>query len=117
MNILPASIWRRGDLLLLYGKENDYAQNELQGQNDRDANIEFRLSCFVVKYLHPRQTSDAAAQGSDGEQGGLRDGPVAKYAHEKNHIDHPERAWLMWFFALELNYHEKLWNASSVYRS
>ena len=44
-------------------------------------------------------------------------GPVAKYAHEKNHIDHPERAWLMWFFALELNCHEKLWNASSVYRS
>ena len=34
-------------------------------------------------------------------------GPVAKYAHEKNHIDHPERAWLMWFFALELNCHEK----------
>ena len=44
-------------------------------------------------------------------------GPVAKYAHEKNHIDHPERAWLMWFFALELNCHEKLWNAYSVYRS
>ena len=36
-------------------------------------------------------------------------GPVAKYAHEKNHIDHPERAWLMWFFALELNCHEKFW--------
>ena len=44
-------------------------------------------------------------------------GPVAKYAHEKNHIDHPERAWLMWFFALELNCYEKLWNANSVYRS
>ena len=35
-------------------------------------------------------------------------GPVAKYAHEKNHIDHPKRGWLMWFFALELNCHEKL---------
>ena len=46
-----------------------------------------------------------------------RHGPVAKYAHERNHIDHPERAWLMWFFALELNCYEKLWNASSVYRS
>ena len=44
-------------------------------------------------------------------------GPVAKYAHEKNHIDHPKRAWLMWFFALELNCYEKLWNGSSVYRS
>ena len=44
-------------------------------------------------------------------------GPVAKYAHEKNHIDRPKRAWLMWFFALELNCYEKLWNASSVYRS
>ena len=47
----------------------------------------------------------------------VRFGPVAKYAHERNHIDHPERAWLMWFFALELNYHEKLWNANLVYRS
>ena len=46
-----------------------------------------------------------------------KNGPVAKYAHEKNHIDHPERAWLMWFFALELNCYEKLWNANSVYRS
>ena len=46
-----------------------------------------------------------------------KNGPVAKYAHEKNHIDHPERAWLMWFFALELNCYEKLWNASSVYSS
>ena len=44
-------------------------------------------------------------------------GPVAKYAHEKTTSTIPKRAWLMWFFALELNYHEKLWNASSVYRS
>lgn len=35
-------------------------------------------------------------------------GPVAKYAHEKTTSTIPKRAWLMWFFALELNYHEKL---------
>ena len=26
----------------------------------------------------------------------------------KNHIDRPKRGWLMWFFALELDCHEKL---------
>ena len=35
-------------------------------------------------------------------------GPVAKYAHEKTTSTIPKRAWLMWFFALELNYYEKL---------
>ena len=35
-------------------------------------------------------------------------GPVAKYAHEKTTSTIPKRTWLMWFFALELNYHEKL---------
>ena len=44
-------------------------------------------------------------------------GPVAKYAHEKTTSTIPKRTWLMWFFALELNCYEKLWNASSVYRS
>ena len=35
-------------------------------------------------------------------------GPVAKYAHEKTTSTIPKRTWLMWFFALELNYDEKL---------
>ena len=33
---------------------------------------------------------------------------VAKYAHEKTTSTIPKRTWLMWFFALELNYDEKL---------
>ena len=36
-------------------------------------------------------------------------GALQNAPERKNHIDHPpKRGWLMWFFALELNCHEKL---------
>lgn len=62
-----------GAIFLLQKNE---AYGNLNCQDGGDAQIEFGMAGFVAAGIHPQPGADAAAQGSDGEEGGLGNPPA-----------------------------------------
>ena len=65
----------REDFLLHEFQRQQIDQDDLQGQNHRQADIEFDMLRFVAEQLHAGDGADASADGGNTHERGFRNTP------------------------------------------